>query len=209
MATTTLTEIEAPLVVPDVTYPITSDVYDEMVEKGLIPTERRVYLWDGRLYEKMAKTQSHAGAHNTLLSAIFRRLPARFFPGAENPVRLDQRHTPLPDFSILRGEPLDSLKLKRYPDHREVALVAEIAVTSLGQDLGLRLSRYAISLASASYIVVDVLNRRILVHNGPRIDPESGRGEYASVESVGPGQTVRLSPDGIDLEPIPFEELLG
>ena len=209
MATTTLTEIEAPLVLPDVTYPITSDVYDEMVEKGLIPTERRVYLWAGRLYEKMAKTQAHAVAHMTLHSAIVRRLPARYCLGFENPVRLDELHTPLPDMVILRGEPGDYWKLKRYPDYREVALVAEIAVTSLAKDLGPRLSRHAISLPSASYIVVDVLNRRILVYKEPRIDLESGRGEYASIEHVGPGQSVRLSLDGIDLEPIPFEELLG
>ncbi len=36
MATVTETEIEAPVVVEDVTYPITSDVYDEMVENGLL-----------------------------------------------------------------------------------------------------------------------------------------------------------------------------
>ena len=180
-----------------------------MVEKGLIPTERRVYLWDGKLYEKMAKTQAHSGPQATLLSAIFRRLPVRYFLNYENPVRLDERHTPLPDMVVLRGEPRAYLKLKRYPDHREVALVAEIAVTSLDKDLGSRLSRYAISLPTASYIVVDVLNRRILVHKEPRTDPETGRGEYRSVESVGPGQSVRISLDGIDLEPIPFEELLG
>src|SRR4051794_14720997 len=96
----TVTEVEAPSVTADAPYPITSDVYDEMVEQGLIPTERRVYLWDGRLYEKMAKTQAHAITHNSLLNAIFRRLPAHYFPGTENPVRLDERHTPLPDFVV-------------------------------------------------------------------------------------------------------------
>ena len=205
----TVTEIEAPVIVEDLTYPISSDVYDKMVEIGLIPTERRVYLWAGRLYEKMAKTQAHSGPQATLLSAIFNRLPAGYCLNFENPVRLDERHTPLPDMIVLRGEARDYLKLKRYPDDRDVALVAEIAVTSLAKDLGLRLSRYAISLPTASYIVVDVLNRRVIVHKEPRIDPETGRGEYASVESVGPGQTVRLSLDGIDLELIPFEELLG
>ncbi len=209
MATVTETEIEALMVISDMTYPISSDVYDAMVENGLIPTERRVYLWVGRLYEKMAKTQAHAVAHMALHSAVVRRLPARYCLSFENPVRLDERHTPLPDMVILRGEPGDYWKLKRYPDFREVALVAEIAVTTLGKDLGPRLSRYAISLPTASYIVVDVLNRRILVHKERRIDPDTGRGEYRAFESIGPGQTVRLNLDGIDLAPIPFEELLG
>ena len=205
----TVTEIEAPVMVADVPYPITSDVYDEMVEKGLIPAGKRVYLWDGRLYEKMAKTQAHAGPQMTLHAAIVRRLPDGNCLSFENPVRLDERHTPLPDMTILRGEAREYLKLNRYPDHREVAMVAEIAVTSLAKDLGPRLSLYAIALPRASYVVVDVLNRRILVLKDPRIDPESGRGEYASVESIGPGQTVRFTLDGIDLKPIPFEEILG
>jgi len=33
-------------------YPITSDVYLQMVEQGLIPRDRRVFLWGGRLYSR-------------------------------------------------------------------------------------------------------------------------------------------------------------
>ena len=205
----TVTEVEPPISVEDAPYPITSEVYDEMVEKGVIPADRRVYLWDGRLYEKMAKTQAHAGPQATFLRAIVRRLPDGYFLNYENPVRLDESHTPLPDMVVLRGDPCDYLKMNRYPDHREVAMVMEIAVTSLAKDLGERLSRYAISLPRASYVVIEVSNRRILVHKDPQVDRPTGRGEYRSVESIGPGQAVCLTLDGIDLAPIPFEELLG
>ena len=164
----TVTQVETPIAVEDEPYPITSDVYDEMVEKGLIPTERRVYLWDGRLYEKMAKTLAHAGPQATFLRAIVRRLPDGYFLNYENPVRLDEHHTPLPDMVILRGDPREYLKMNRYPDRREVAMVSEIAVTSLAKDLGPRLSRHAISLPQASYVVIDVLNRRILAQKRPR-----------------------------------------
>ncbi len=60
-----------------------------------------------------------------------------------------------------------------------------------------------ISVEDAPYpIAIDAYDEMV------RTNPEAG-GEYRSVESIGPGQTVRLALDGIELEPIPFEELLG
>jgi hypothetical protein len=191
-----------------VPFPITSDVYFQMVEAGMIPEDRLVFLWDGRLYEKMAKTHAHVGVHNTLLAALSKRLPPGFHLGTENPVRLDERHTPLPDLVVLRGEAVASLGLKRYHDYREVVLVAEVSVTSLPKDLGERLSRYALALPDAVYVVADPKNRKILIHRGPRPAQEAGRGEYAEVEAVGPGQVIRLEVGGVALDPIPFEEVM-
>src|SRR4051812_36136494 len=102
----TATESQTTGEAEETVYPLTSDVYFQMVESGLIPTDRRVSLWDGRLYEKMAKTASHAAVHNACLTALSRRLGPGYSLGTENPVRLDQRHTPLPDLVVLRGEPL-------------------------------------------------------------------------------------------------------
>lgn len=189
-------------------YPLSSDDYLQMVELGVIPQDRRVYLWDGRLYEKMAKTRAHVVFHNALLGALFHRLPPGYHVGVENPVRLDERHTPLPDLVVLRGSCFAILDEKRYHDYREVVLVAEIAVSSLPNDLGDRLSRYARTLPDAIYIVADIKNRRLLVHRGPRAIPDSDRGEYTEVETIGPGQVLRLTIGDVALEPIPFEEVM-
>ncbi|MBX6311325.1 MAG: Uma2 family endonuclease [Isosphaeraceae bacterium] len=123
-------------------YPLTSDVFCQMIEQGLIPRDRRVFLWGGRLYEKMAKTKAHAAVPNAFLGALARRLPPGLFVGAENPVRLDNIHVPLPNVVVVRGAPLDYFDT-RYPDGRDVRLVVEVAVSSLPEDLGDRLSRYA------------------------------------------------------------------
>jgi Uma2 family endonuclease len=192
----------------DVPFPITSETYFRMVELGLIPEDRPVYLWDGRLYEKMAKTRPHVGIHNAFLNALMRRMPQGLYVGAENPVRLDERHTPLPDLVVLRGEPLTIVDMDRYHDYHEVVLVVEIAVSSLPKDLGERLSRYALTLPDAAYVVADVKNRRALIHRGPRPAQEAGRGEYAEVEEIGPGQMIRLEIGGVALDPIPFEEVM-
>jgi len=191
-----------------VPFPISSGLYYQMVEQGQIPEDRPVYLWDGRLYEKMAKTKPHADVHNAFNRALNRRLPPGLYVGNENPVRLDDRHTPLPDLVVLRGEPLEDLGEDRYHDYREVVLVLEVAVTSLPKDLGERLSLYALTLPDAVYVVADIKNRRVLIHRGPRPAQEAGRGEYAEVEEVGPGQMIRLEIGGVALDPILFEEVM-
>ena len=56
------TEPRETLGLEDLPYPITSDIFQGMIEHELIPVEKRVYLWDGRLYEKMAKTLPHAAS---------------------------------------------------------------------------------------------------------------------------------------------------
>jgi Uma2 family endonuclease len=199
-ATEPLVELEA----ADKPYAISSDDYFQMVEDGIIPRNRRVLLWDGRLYEKMAKTYAHFAVYNALARAIGVRLPLGHYLGYENPVRLDERHTPLPDLVVMTGDPLVFIDEKRYPDGRDVVLVAEVAVTSLPKDLGPRLARYALALLNASYLVVDVKNRRVLVHRKPQVEPAG----YAEVETVGPGQVIRLTVGGVELKPIPFEDVM-
>lgn len=191
----------------ETSYPITSDVYFQMVEHGLIPPERRVFLWGGRLYEKMAKSKAHSAVQNAFIGALARRLPPGLFVGAENPVRLDDSHVPLPDVVVARGAPLDYFDT-RYPDGRDVRLVVEVAVTSLPEDLGKHLSRYAQALPLAPYIVADVPHRQVLVHAQHQAADDLGAGRYGERSVVRPGEVIRLRLEGVDLEPIPYEEVL-
>ena len=59
----------------DVPYDLTIDLFSRMVESGLIPRDRRVFLSDGRLYEKMAKTKAHGSIGAAVTRAVDRRLP--------------------------------------------------------------------------------------------------------------------------------------
>ena len=190
----------------DTPYPITADLFQLMVEREIFPPESRVFLWDGRLYEKMAKTQPHATTHNAWNRALTLRLPDGLFVGNENPVRLDPFHLPLPDLIVAKGQPFDFNG--RTPDAGDVVLVLEVAVTSRSADLGPRLSRYAFSLPDAIYLVADVPRRRVLIHSEPRRNEATGRGEYGQCVEVGPGQSIVLKLDGVEIKPIPFEEVM-
>jgi Uma2 family endonuclease len=190
----------------DVPYDLTIDLVSRMVESGLIPQDRRVYLLDGRLYEKMAKTKAHGYVGAAIDRAVNRRLPEGWSLWPESTVVLDPTNAPLPDFAVVRGaNPLDFAAPERYPGPGDIGLLIEVCVTSLHDDLTTMLEQYARALIPA-YWVVDVPGRCILVHTEPRI--VDGKGEYARVETYRPGQSLPLVLDGQEAALIPFDELL-
>ena len=190
----------------DVPYDLTIDLVSRMVESGLIPQDRRVFLRDGRLYEKMAKTKAHGSVGAAIDRAVNRRLPEGWCLWPESTVVLDPTNAPLPDFAVVRGaNPLDFAAPERYPGPGDIGLLIEVAVTSLHDDLTTTLERYARALIPA-YWVVDVPVRRILVHTEPRV--VDGKGEYARVETYRPGQSLPLVLDGQQVALIPFDEIL-
>jgi Uma2 family endonuclease len=198
--------VQAQAAVVDVPYDLTVDLLSRMVETGLIPHDRRIYLQDGRLYEKRAKTKAHGSVGAGVTRAIDRRLPDAWSLWPESTVVLDPSNAPLPDFSVIRsGDLLGRAAPERYPEASDVGLLIEVVVTSLRDDLTTALERYA-RAAILVYWVVDVPGRCILVHTEPRV--VAGRGEYARVETYRPGQTLPLVLDGQEIARIPFDELL-
>ena len=190
----------------DAPFDLTSDLYSRMVEAGLIPRDRRVYLQGGRLYEKMAKTKAHGSVGAAVNWAITRRLPDAWNLWPESTIVLDANNAPLPDFAVIRsGELMGRANPERYPGPHDVALIIEIAVTSLRDDLTAALELYA-RAGIPSYWVVDVAGRRILTHGEPRI--VEGRGEYARVETYRSGDTLPLTLDGVEAARVPFDDLL-
>jgi Uma2 family endonuclease len=190
----------------DVPYDLTIDLFSRMVESGLIPRDRRVFLSNGRLYEKMAKTKAHGYVGAAIDRAINRRLPEGWSLWPESTIVLDPTNAPLPDFALVRAaNPLDFAAPDRYPGPGDIGLLIEVAVTRLHDDLTTALEQYA-RASIPVYWVVDVLGRRILVHTEPRV--VDGRGEYARVETYRPGQSLPPVLDGQEVARIPFDELL-
>lgn len=204
---TTATELpRRPASAVEVPYDLTIDLFSRMIESGLIPRDRRVFLLNGRLYEKMAKTRAHGSVGAGINMTLVPRLPAGWSLWPESTIALDPTNAPLPDFAVVRsGDLLGRVSPDRYPGARDIGLLIEIAVTSLHDDLSMALEQYARALIPV-YWVVDVLGRRILVHTEPRV--VDGRGEYARVETYRPGQSLPLVLDGQEVARIPFDDLL-
>ncbi|MFO0953534.1 MAG: Uma2 family endonuclease [Isosphaeraceae bacterium] len=190
----------------DAPYDLTVGLFSRMVEAGMLPRDRRVYLQDGRLYEKMAKTRAHGYVGAAVTGALSRRLPPGWSLWPESTIALDATNAPLPDFTVVRGSnPLDFAATDRYPGPGDVGLIIEVAVTSLRDDLTTALEQYA-RAGIGSYWVVDVAGRRILAHTAPRT--VEGKGEYARVETYRPGESVPLVLGGQEAALVPVDELV-
>lgn len=179
------TATEPPLtdVVDHPPYELTTDEFFRMVEAGVFDPHRRIYLWHGRLCEAMAKTTAHAHLASALSLAISRRLPQGWYVSAENPLALNLKDAPLPDFTVVKGHPLVFYKEKRHVTPADIAVVIEMAVSSLPRDLGDRRSTYALAMENSggTYLVIDCKGRRFWVHEEPGTDLKSSEGVWKTV----------------------------
>lgn len=168
------------------------------VEAGIFGG-RRVFLWGGRLCEKMAKTKAHAFVEGTLSDALRAIAPAPWVVRSEAPIRLGTSYVPLPDLVVVRG-PWAQYRDRR-PAPADLGLVVEIAVTSLADDLGPQAAVYA-RAGVPCYWAVDSRNRRVIEHRGP-----AAVGIYESVRAYGPGDEVELILDDVAVGRVAVSDL--
>ena len=202
-------ETLAPMSVPDspgsllpgeIDVGLTVEEFLVLVESGTFGPDRRMFLWEGRVCEKMSKTLPHSVAACQVLHALFGVLPKGWIVWSEGPVRIGPTSLPLPDLALLRG-PARQYTKGRFPDYETVGLMIEVSVSSLSRDLGPR----AVAFARAGvvvYWVVDALAGRVVEHRGP------GPDGYATVRVLGAGDILTIPLDGVEVGPILVEDLL-
>jgi len=210
MATATVTETPtataAPAGLPEgVPYRLTAADYFRMVEEDIIPYDRRVGLWRGQLYEKMAKKLRHAGSQNLSLLALMRILPEGWCLWSESPILVDDFSAPLPDLCVVRGNPNVFTRRGSSPKLNEIGLVVEVADTSLRKNLTETLQTFA-RAGLPCYWVVNLVALRVEVYSGPEVAGEVAR--YATSAFFEPGTAVPLMLDGHEVGRIPAGDLL-
>lgn len=190
----------------DQPYLISADSFLAAIERGLFAGRERLYLRDGRIYEKMSKTNAHSVLGLMVNEALMRRLPPgwKLFP--EGQFKVDDINSRLPDFALARcDDPRAFLTPEGYPQARDLGLVVEIAVSSLSKDLNENLERFARALVPC-YWVADFSGRRIVSHTAPRV--VDGRGEYEFRLEVVAGGTLPLVLDGQEVARFAYEDLM-
>jgi Uma2 family endonuclease len=135
-----------------------------------------------------------------------RHLPPEYFTCPEGEFSLSDDNSVVPDFVVVRSsDPLIYARENRRPKTSDIALVIEIAVSSLAKDLGPDLRRYAQANIPASW-VADLVGRRILAHTEPQVI--DGLPGYAQVLTVTAGQILPLILDDREVAQIPYELLM-
>jgi Uma2 family endonuclease len=149
---------------------LTVERYERMVAAGIFSAKEPIFLWKGRLVEKMTKGPDHVNAQVELLTLLFRLVLAEWHVRQEQPVALGDGSVPEPDVSVIRGGRRDYLS--RHPGPGDVTLIVEVADSSLPMDAGEVLETYAAN-AIPIYWIVNIPRRRIEVYTEPSGPAES------------------------------------
>jgi Uma2 family endonuclease len=173
-----------PAWIPSPLYRMTIDEYEAMVASGAFRGRNRFHLINGYLVEKMTQHPPHTVADIRCGRELDRVIPKGWHVRPGKPIRIPRPgrdSEPEPDRCVARGraERYD----QRHPGPEDIALVAEIADSSLADD-----REYATNLYGPAGIpvcwIVDVNARRVEVYTGP------GPKGYRSTEVFKEGQFI-------------------
>ena len=181
-------------------YRLTIEQYYRMIEAGVFPASDRVELWEGQLVAKMTKNQPHVIALGNLYELLVRMVPVGWYVAQEDPIALGADKVPEPDISIVRGVRRDYPH--RPPTGQDVALVVEVADTSLSKDLGEMYAAYA-SQAIPVYWVVNLVAGRIEVYSDP-----AAPATYRVRHDYGPDDQVPVVLDGREFGRVTVRDVL-
>jgi Uma2 family endonuclease len=185
----------APVWTPSL-YRMTVDEYERI---GPLLDDPRVELIDGHLVKKMSIKPEHSFTTCELSQSLEARLPAGWMRRQEQPVRIPDYDEPEPDISIIRGSNADYRR--RMPTAADVALLVEVAESSLSQDRGEKLTAYGKSRIPV-YWIVNLIDRQVEVYTNP------GPGGYQSRQDYPAGSVVPVVIDGQLRAPIAVDDIL-
>ena len=174
--------------------PITVEVYEQMVDAGILTEDDRVELLNGLLSEMSPQSPEHAGIVQWLTKQLIRGIDDDVAEvRSQLPARLPPLSVPEPDIAII---PAGNYA---HAHPAEALLVIEVAVSSRRLDLGTKAEIYA-AAGVGEYWVVDIPGRMVHVHDSPAGE------RYGSCRQVTAGT---LRPPVEDAPTIDVEELFA
>jgi Uma2 family endonuclease len=173
----------------------------DMMQMGIISEDDRVELIEGVIVARMPGNPPHASAQNLFLYWLMGVLDsARWIVSPEQPIVL-AHSVPVPDLCVLRGH-LRTFS-SRHPQPDDVALVIEIADTTLHSDRTVKRALYA-GAGIAQLWIVNLIDRQIEVYS----DPDRAARAYRH-ETIYPADgMLTLTLDGAAVASCPAADLL-
>jgi Uma2 family endonuclease len=181
----------------------TVDEYHQMIQAGVLGEDDHVELLEGWIVPKMARNLAHDAVISWVMNRrIAPRLPQGWFCRAQSAITTTASE-PEPDIVVVRGSELDYLT--RHPGTTDMALVIEVAESSLPGDRSHKVRIYA-AAAVAVYWIVNLVDHQIEVYTDPT-GPDAWP-VYRVRQDFHAGDLVPFIIDGCDMGPIPARELL-
>ena len=188
----------------DPIWPLSLEQYHQMIRAGILTEDDPVELLEGRLVRKMSKNPPHRRAKRRLLHALGRIVPGGWYVEEQEPISIAASPSePEPDVFIARGS--DDDYIDRNPGPADLALVVEIADSSLAIDRGTKKGIYA-GAAIPAYWIVNIPGRRIEVYSDPT--GPSATPDYRSRRDYGEAEEIPLVLDGREVGRVAVRDVL-
>jgi Uma2 family endonuclease len=154
--------------------------YEQLGQMGMLTEDDNVELLEGLIFKKMTKNPLHDWTIDFLTSILSQQLPSGWLLRIQNVLRTDDSE-PEPDVVVAIGD-LTTFR-RRHPTGEQVALVIEVAESSLDQDW--RKRRIYARAGVPVYWIVDLNDSRLEVFT----QPNRAAGKYETqVRLVAPGE---------------------
>jgi Uma2 family endonuclease len=149
--------VEAPL------WRLTVTQYHQMIAAGILTSNDPVELLDGWLVQKMAKNPPHRVTTRLVREALESIIPDGWYVETQEPITLTESE-PEPDVAIIRGNTRNYLD--HHPGASEVALVIEVADSTLERDRKLKQPIYA-RAGIPTYWIVNLISHQLEIYTKP------------------------------------------
>jgi len=176
--------------------------YHAMIQAGILTEDDPVELLEGWLVLKMPKSPSHRMVTRLLGKALERLLPADWYVDTQEPITIVDSE-PEPDVVVVRGDTRQYHD--RHPGSQDVALVVEVADTTLRRDRTLKKRLYA-QAGIPIYWIVNLPERWFEVYTQPSGPTESP--DYGRRQDFGPADWVPVIIENSEVGRIAVQELL-
>jgi hypothetical protein len=182
---------------------MTVDRFERLIRAGVYGEDDPLFLWMGRLYEKMAPGELHVFVTTTLAQYLARIVPRGWYVLQEQPIHLNVDSMPEPDVAVVQGTIRDYLNGRAKAE--DVRLIVEVADSSATFDTREKLTAYA-KAAIPVYWIIHLKAGRITVFGDPSGPAESP--SYRSRIEFVPGEVVPVVIDGTEIDRIKVDDLL-
>ncbi|MCL1470784.1 Uma2 family endonuclease [Argonema antarcticum] len=198
-----MSSLESAAAIPsDLIWRLSLDRYHSMIKNGILTDEDPVELLEGWLVFKRPKNPPHRAATRLVRIAIESILPSGWYVDSQEPIALFDSE-PEPDVVVVRGDTRQYLA--RHPGAEDIALVVEVADTTLQRDRSLKKRIYA-RAGIPIYWIVNLLARQIEVYTQPFGEAEHS--DYATQQNYGLEDALPLAIEGFEIGTLSVDSLL-
>jgi Uma2 family endonuclease len=187
---------------PDQLFRMSVGQYDEATWLGILTKYDPIELIEGLLITKIRKTPSHCVSTGLLRTILARLVPEGVYASSHAPIATGDSE-PEPDGLLARGD------LRDYPDRhpgpRDVALVVEVADSTLSYDRSTKRRIYA-RAGVTTYWIVNLVERQVEVHTEPS-GPADAPG-YARRDVFVPHAEIPVILDGQEVGHVAVRDVL-